>query len=455
MPESPEKAMQPKVLFLGWEYAPFVNGGLGIACTHLANELTNICDLKVVLPQVKKPEVKKAPEAQVIGMNQPEYDYIEEEQEVVKIRKAFKTMEVKVSLFPYSNEEIVVSSKKHYDLPYAEKIKTIKKVKRKITKAKPTPSDRFQTDTLFGNDIIKNVILYSKYVCKIAENLSFDIIHANDWMTFMAGMELKEKYGAKLILHIHSLEYDRAGAESRKWIRELEKDALNKADQVIAVSQYSKNLIQYQYNIDPKKIAVIYNGMEPIKPFHTKKRFKDPLVLFLGRVSGQKGPEYFLDVAKRVHRKNKNIRFIMAGHGDQLDRLVKISAEYNLGDRFHFTGYVDRGKVFKLFSMADIYCMPSVSEPFGLSAIEAAQFGIPIVLSERSGVAEVLPGALKANFWDVDLMAQHILTLLSNASTREISVKNNTNSIRNLTWFNAAKEVLSVYDKTLDNHNQN
>ncbi len=283
----------------------------------------------------------------------------------------------------------------------------------------------------------------------MASRINFDIIHAHDWMTFLAGIHLKDKLNKPLVLHVHSLNYDRIGPIYDGWIYQLEREALQKADLIIPVSNYTGRIIREHYGISTGRIVPIHNGIDPVKPFKTEKKFPEKLVLFLGRITLQKGPEYFLETAYRVIKKYPDVRFAIAGTGDKLRRLIEEGAYKEISHKLHFTGFIDRDKVYTLLSMSDVFCMPSLSEPFGLTALEAIQFGVPVVITQRSGAAEVLKSALLADFWDTELMANHIVELLKNKKLHAEKVREGKNEIKNLTWESAASKILDEYNKII------
>jgi hypothetical protein len=307
----------------------------------------------------------------------------------------------------------------------------------------------FKAGDLYGPDLGSKVIEFSKVAAKLAMLEPFDIIHAHDWMTFLAGVEVKKATGKPLVVHVHALQYDRAGADARGWIYDLEKYGMEEADRIIPVSRYTGEIIATHYGINPNKIRPVHNGADPVEAFETKKKFPEKLVLFLGRLTSQKGPEFFLETASRVIAVNPHVRFVVAGTGEKLRPLIESGAFRGLGAHFHFTGFLDKEKVNDLLSMTDVYCMPSVSEPFGLSALEAAQFGIPAVISKQSGVAEVLQGALKADYWDVELMARHINDLLTDDELRAKVIEQAKLDIAASTWDAAAAKVLKIYMELL------
>jgi len=427
-----------KVLMLGWEFPPLFNGGLGIACAGLCNALSEFVDLTLVVPKISKEQIKS--KHKILGLNRLNEEFIENIVYEDVAKEVEKVYEIEIELDPYY-VETHKSEKKTFMEKEVEKIK-----KQKVGQMR----EKFQFENLYGDDVIQKVIFYAELVKKISSSIDFDIIHAHDWMTFLAGLELKKMTGRPLVLHVHSLDYDRAGSESRGWIYDIEKTALNEADLIMPVSNYTGNILTSHYNIGKNKILTIHNGIDSEKVYKKKKSFPEKMVLFIGRLTGQKGPEYFLDIATKIYKKYKDVRFVIAGTGERLTHLLEDGAYRQIGNRVHFTGFINREKIKELLSMADVYCMPSVSEPFGLTALEAAQFEVPTVISERSGVAEVLKGSLKADFWDIDLMVEHITQLLSNEQKRREIIENNKRDLENLTWQNAAKEVAKAYDSLLN-----
>lgn len=263
-------------------------------------------------------------------------------------------------------------------------------------------------------------------------------------------MEVKKATGKPLVVHLHASQFDRAGADARGWIYDIEKFGMEQADAVIPVSKYTGTIASGHYAIDPHKIFPIHNGADPVKVFKGKKKFPEKLVLFLGRLTAQKGPGFFLQIAAKVLEQTDDVRFVMAGTGEKLRQLIESGAFKGVGDKFHFTGFLNKDKVNELLSITDIYCMPSVSEPFGLSALEAAQFNIPAVISKQSGVAEVMKGALKADFWDVNKMAEHIVHLCTDEELYRKVVEQSTEDIKASTWDAAADKVIRVYEHVLN-----
>ena len=421
-----------RVLKLGWEFPPLINGGLGVACLGLSQALAKHVDLRVIVP-------RSAPDAsfdgfQLTGLNNLRIEELQSVEGHYRYESFAQIDRVPIHLDPYDTSETTV-----------EQIRMEPGGEIKFSQTTRNQLEQFKMGELYGADLGTKVVEFSKIAAKLALLTDFDIVHAHDWMTFLAGVEVKKATGKPLVLHVHASQYDRAGADARGWIYDIEKYGMEEADAVIPVSRYTGQVCAGHYGIDPAKIHPVHNGAEPVRVFSTRKKFPEKLVLFLGRLTAQKGPEFFLEIASKVLDVNKNVRFVMAGTGERLKPLIESGAFRGLGGYFHFTGFLNKEKVNELLSMTDIYCMPSVSEPFGLSALEAAQFGIPAVISKQSGVAEVLKGALKADFWDVELMAKHIIDLLEDDELRERVVKQAEQDMASSTWDAAAEKVVSIY----------
>lgn len=450
-----------KVLMLGWEFPPLINGGLGIACLGLGRALAQRVELSFILPKVDPTYLVE--QLELIGLNHLD-DLVVDRANLEKSLASVSNVhwiegEVASRMLPYQPEEIerqagrgVVSSSTAEGTS-----RLLKKSEKVVDRLNEVGlGDRlamFQEDNLYGEDVGERVWAYAQIAASLAEDMDFDIVHAHDWMTFVAGMEIKKRTGKPLVLHVHSLNYDRGGPDSRGWIYDIEKSAMEMADLVIPVSRYTGTICTGHYGIDSNKVHFVHNGADPVETFRSESPFKHGLVLFLGRLTGQKGPRFFLEIAAKVLEKNPNVCFVMAGTGERMKELIEYGAFKDVGDRLHFTGFLNKEKVNKLLSMTDVYCMPSVSEPFGLSAIEAAQYGIPAVISKQSGVAEVLTHALSADFWDVELMAQHITDLLTDPAARAEAVNHSLTDQENCTWEAAAGRVVDLYGEQLGIHN--
>lgn len=445
---------RPRVLKLGWEFPPLINGGLGVACLGLSRALAKHADLRVVVPRAA-PEVKYDG-FRLTGLNNLGAKDLRPTEDKYRYESFAEIKRVPIPLDPYASDETKVEK-------VSREPDALRKPNNLCEPDEPQePDDEiplsqttknqleiFKKGDLYGGDLGAKVIEFSKVAAQLAMKWDFDIIHAHDWITFLAGIEVKKATGKPLVVHVHASQYDRAGADDRGWIYEIEKYGMQEADRVIPVSRYTGEICAGHYGINRRKIRPIHNGADPVRVFQTEKAFPEKLVLFLGRLTAQKGPEFFLEIAGKVLKSNKNVRFVMAGTGERLKPLLESSAFRGLGGRMHVTGFLNKDKVNELLSMTDVYCMPSVSEPFGLSALEAAQFGIPAVISRQSGVAEVLKGALTSDYWDTDRMAGHINALLTDDQLREQIVKQAASDIQASTWDAAAEKVVAVYRELL------
>lgn len=454
-----------KVLMLGWEFPPLINGGLGIACLGLGRAMAQQVELSFILPKVDPAFL--VDQLELIGLNHLDGRSVDQE----KVEKNLAEMsladvahvkwiegEAASGLLPYQLEEVErATGRSGHSQVTIERQKKALAGEKVVNRLKAIGLDErlamFREDTLYGEDVGERVWAYAQVAASLAEDMDFDIVHAHDWMTFVAGMEIKKRTGKPLVLHVHSLNYDRGGPDARGWIFDIEKSAMEAADLVIPVSRYTGTICTDHYGIDAAKVHFVHNGADPVKTYRSESPFKDGLVLFLGRLTGQKGPRFFLEIAAKVLEKNPGVCFVMAGTGEKMKELIEYGAFKDVGDRLHFTGFLNKEKVNKLLSMTDVYCMPSVSEPFGLSAIEAAQYGIPAVISKQSGVAEVMTHARHADFWDVNLMADHINELLTDPQAREEAVQHSLEDQKNCTWEAATERIIELYANQLGIHN--
>ncbi len=417
--------MKPKILMLGWEFSPQVSGGVGIACVGIAKALHSHVDLSVITPHVKDGDVLKGAEeflTEQVEVSQ-EYTY----QEFLDVVE-----QVYPSISPYGN---VVNSS------------YLKKEKITRTDTKNFSIEHFYPVGGVQDEMYQKVLAYTYEAINLGMQKSFDVIYAHDWVTFLAGVELKKRTGKPLVLHIHSLQYDRSGADPKDkgWIYEIERHGMMTADLIIAVSAYTANVCEYHYGILSDNISVVHNGINSVKSYRKENKTKEKVVVFIGRVTSQKSPNNFLKIAKEILNTNQKVRFVIAGVGDELAEMKSIvKKSIELKSKVEFRGHLSRKGINDLLAIADVYCMPSVSEPFGLSALEAVQFAVPVVVSRQSGVAEVLSGALVAEYWDVRKMAGHVLELLKNKKIHKKAVETLQKDVLKLTWENTTQKLLTV-----------
>jgi len=321
--------------------------------------------------------------------------------------------------------------------------------------ANPFSLKGLQNPGLFGNvlEILKQpfylfgqVREYTAMAVDIASKLSFDVIHAHDWLTFPAGMILKAISGRPLVVHIHATEFDRAGGPGDRRIHDIEYAGTCYADRVIAVSDYTADTISEKYCISREKIKTVHNAYTLADSTRDYGRiFKEPTVLFLGRITLQKGPDYFLEIARKVIGHNKNVRFIMAGSGDMERAVLHRAAYLGLGTRFLAAGFLERDEVENILSATDIFILPSVSEPFGIAPLEAMSRGAVAIISKHAGVAEVIQTAYKIDFWDIDQMVSAIIHLIENPEEfRQMSERGRA-EVASLQWDEAVKKIIGLF----------
>lgn len=304
----------------------------------------------------------------------------------------------------------------------------------------------------YGNTIFEEVERFTAHVVNLTAGRAFDIIHAHDWMTFPAGVALAQITGKPLIVHIHSLEHDRSGYSINEQINQIERFGMEAADKVIAVSYYTARSIQRFHSISAEKISVVHNGVYPrqaVQGYKLKKTWPRNVVLFLGRVTQQKGPDFFVEVAARVIPLVPDVLFVLAGSGDMLPGLIERVQVLGLDDNFLFPGFLKGEELEEMYSIADLYVMPSTSEPFGIAALEAISFDTPVIVSRQSGVSEVISGALKADFWDVDRMADLIVNSLLHEELRTEMLVQAKDEIKSLHWDASALKTIEVYQEVL------
>jgi glycosyltransferase involved in cell wall biosynthesis len=310
----------------------------------------------------------------------------------------------------------------------------------------------------YGGDLFAEVQRYARLACKIAANEEFDVIHAHDWMTYQAGIAVKQLTGKPLVVHVHSTEFDRSGENVNQQVYDIERAGIHAADRVITVSYLTRGIVLARYGGDPKRVRVVYNAIDDngagestaLPDIGTDEK----IVLFLGRITMQKGPEYFLGAAKRVLEVYQNVRFIMAGSGDLVRPSIEMAAEMGIGHKVLFTGFLRGDDVRRVFRMADLYVMPSVSEPFGIAPLEALSNDVPVLISKQSGVAEILTHALKVDFWDVDEMANKIVAVLRHPPLQSTLRDHGRMEVRRMSWTDSAADCVRVYEEAIEDHKQ-
>ncbi|HEX8040139.1 MAG TPA: glycosyltransferase family 4 protein [Chryseosolibacter sp.] len=459
-----------KVLMFGWEFPPHISGGLGTACLGLTRSLSaHKVKVLFVVPKLYGDETEK--DARLInasairitprkrlpnkshGVSQPIVARAVGS-EAKESRHAMSYLEIPAGLSPYESpragvrHEHSLSSWNYSFHARADVTHSSNATEETPPAAEPdTPSDHYDFTGTYGDNLLEEVKRYGTVGGIVAGKYSFDVIHAHDWMTFLAGIEAKRRTKKPLVVHVHSTEFDRAGEHINPEMFEIEKTGLHEADRVIAVSNWTKEILVSRYGVPAERVNVIHNGIGPKEEAgeFAFPDFASHFVTFLGRVTYQKGPRFFVDAAQKVLQEFPDAHFIVAGAGDLLPQMIERVAQLNMSSNFHFTGFLRGSQVDQIWSLTDVYVMPSVSEPFGIAPLEAIQSGVPVILSNQSGVAEVMPHAIKVDFWDVKALAGAICSVLRYESLSHVLRQNSKQHVQLLTWDKAACNVKALY----------
>lgn len=465
---------------LGWEFPPFISGGLGTACYGLTRALDRMGHrVTFVLPKA----VDRGTTSHV-NLVSPEPEL---EQTVARVQamaasgaKPADIAAMQYRLPGLKNVEFFgVPSQRHSPYPSGGEQDRAGQLARDVAARGTATRDEIDAlraagvwvgddDALipvqpedikilqrggdYHGDVVGDAQRYARLVVTLCRGQNFDVIHCHDWMTYPAAMALAQITGRPMIAHIHSTEFDRSGEHVHQKVYDIERRGMHAAIRVVAVSNYTKSLCIQRYGLDPDKIDVVYNGIDqggqPTDDDNIES--KDKIVLFLGRITMQKGPEYFVAAAKKVLEKMDNVKFIVAGSGDMARRMIELAAEMGIGHKVLFTGFLRGKDVARVFRMADCYVMPSVSEPFGIAPLEAMSHDVPVIISKQSGVSEVLTHALKVDFWDVNEMANKILAVLRHPPLSQTLREHGRFELRRLTWDGAASQCVELYHRAVE-----
>jgi glycogen synthase len=435
-----------KVLMLGWEYPPHIAGGLGIACHGLSESLSEEgIHITFVVPHLSGEEdmsrVNLVSASDInVNLASPKENAPDNKQ--VTENQNIETILVESALSSYNLAHLTgpLTSFQHWN----NKILTSVNQPERISKPP-------QFKGGYGKDLLDEVGRYAVVVEEIARTTEFDVIHAHDWMTYPAGLAASRVSGKPLVIHVHATEFDRAGDGGSAAVYDIEKTAIAKCDKVVAVSKWTADLLVEKYNADSTKVDVVHNGIFQNKT--TGERSTTPvsekIVTFLGRVTFQKGPEYFVETAKKVLKQFPDCHFVMAGSGDALPQMIHRVATAGISSHFHFTGFLNKKDIDRLLSFSSVYVMPSVSEPFGITPLEAIQAQVPVIISKQSGVSEVIPHALKVDFWDTDALTQAVCSVLRHKSLATTLRKNASETLGSISWNSAAKKIKRLYYETI------
>lgn len=419
-----------KALMFGWEFPPHILGGLGTASYGLTKGMAENgnMDISFVIPKPHGDEDKSF--ANIIGActtpiawRDPDWDYVQ------------------------SRIGNVMNPQLYYDLRshiYAD-----------FNYMNVNDLGCIEFSGRYPDNLLEEINNYSIVAGVIARTLDFDIIHSHDWLTYPAGIHAKQVSGKPLVIHVHATDFDRSRGNVNPTVFGIEKDGMTNADHIITVSNLTRQTVIEKYGIDPAKVTTVHNAVESLsdelKNVQVPK-MKEKIVTFLGRITMQKGPEYFVEAAAKVLQKVHNVRFVMAGSGDMMEKMIDLAAQKDIADRFHFPGFQKGKQVYEMLKASDVYIMPSVSEPFGISPLEAMQMGVPSIISKQSGCAEILNHVIKIDFWDIDAMADAIYSIISYPAMYNQMHEEGLAEVDGIQWKKAGKKVIDIYNKILNNH---
>lgn len=443
-----------RVFMLGWEFPPHISGGLGTACYGMTRGLDEIgvevCFvLPTAIPMGAASHVALRSPAD-LGLGGPA-DIERWEETITREFERVEVHRVAALLQPYATPA-----------GYEEAVRRLvqqQTQQRQAEAASPgegvpslAPQGSFfpGAGAHYGGDLMGQVYRYARLAVELARREQFDVVHAHDWMTYPAGLAVAAAKRKPLIVHVHSTEFDRAGENVNQQVYEIERTGMHGADRVVCVSYLTRNIVTSRYGVPADRCEVVYNAVDlpdggswQMTPIRTTEK----IVLFLGRLTMQKGPEYFLRAAKKVTEKFTDVRFVVAGSGDMIAQCVQEVADLKLGRYVTFTGFLRGDDVARVFEMADLYVMPSVSEPFGIAPLEALSHNVPVIISKQSGVSEVLTHVLKVDFWDIDEMANKILAVLRHPPLQRTLRQHGHIELRKLSWRDSALKLRELYEQ--------
>lgn len=426
-----------RVLMFGWEFPPHISGGLGTASFGLTKGMSSLEDLEVIFVVPKTWGDEDKTRVRLIGAN--------------RIPVASRLVFYKGFRRPI--EKIEIFSK---IIPYTDPEEYYKRINAETTEhtifIQTNSKGLVEFSARYDGSLLDEIYKYSVVASVIAEENEFDIIHAHDWLAYPAGIAAMEVSGKPLIIHVHATDFDRSGGNVNPEVYRIEKQGMDAASKIITVSNLTRDIVINKYQIPPDKVETVYNAVDPVRITEevvVEKGFDEKVVTFLGRITMQKGPEYFIEAANKVLKVMPNVRFVMAGSGDMMERMMRRAAALKITDRFHFTGFLKGKDVFKMLTLSDVYIMPSISEPFGISPLEAMQSNVPVIISKQSGVSEILTHAVKTDFWDIDAMADAIYGILNYPALAQMFIKNGKEEVVRFKWDNSARHVRDIYYRVI------
>ena len=429
----------------GWEFPPHIAGGLGTACYGMTRGLArNDVEVIFVMPKASGDEDERF--VKVVNASDVEARYCDSSIEGADyIMRKISFIHIDSNMVPYISPEEFATYREGYE-----------RTGRKFwEKQGDSWTQRYTFSGKYGANLMEEVARYAVVAAEVARQLEgqFDVIHAHDWLTYFAGIAAKRVSGKPLVVHMHATSFDRSSSDNIDTrVYEIERAGMAAADRVIAVSNLTRNIVIEKYNIPAEKVVTVHNAVRFAEKEQElpERGVKDKIVTFLGRITFQKGPDYFVEAAAKVLKRVPNVRFVMAGSGDMMNHVIRRVARLGIADRFHFTGFLKGDDVHKMFQLSDVYIMPSVSEPFGISPLEAMRANVPSIISKQSGVAEVLDYAVKVDYWDVDAMADAIYGFVKYPAMAKMFSEKGLEEVTGLKWNNAAAKIKAVYEDAIN-----
>ncbi|MDE6324106.1 MAG: glycosyltransferase [Paramuribaculum sp.] len=417
-----------KALMFGWEFPPHILGGLGTASYGLTKGMWECGDMEIdfVIPRPWGDEERSF--ANIIGASQVPVVWRDVNREYVADRIGQ-----------------VMSPDLYFDLRnhiYAD-----------FNYLHTNDLGCIEFSGRYPDNLLEEINNYSICAGVIARTLTFDVIHSHDWLTYPAGIHAKKVTGKPLVIHVHATDFDRSRGKVNPTVFGIELDGMHHADHIITVSNLTRQTVIEKYGIDPSKVTTVHNAVTPLSEDLLNVEVtkpKEKIVTFLGRITMQKGPEYFVEAAAKVLKNNHNVRFVMAGSGDMMDKMINLAAERGIADRFHFPGFQKGKQVYEMLKASDVYIMPSVSEPFGISPLEAMQMGVPSIISKQSGCAEILNNVIKTDYWDIDAMADAINSIVTYPAMYSQLREDGLHEVNQITWDKAGAKVIDIYNKVIN-----
>ena len=418
-----------KALMFGWEFPPHILGGLGTASYGLTKGMSLQQDMEITFV-IPKP-------------------HGDEDQSFLKIIGACNVPVVwKDNTWEHVNNRIgkIMHPDEYFWLRNG--------IKYDFTRIFTNDLGCIDFSGRYPDNLIEEISNYEAVASVLAHQLEFDVIHSHDWLTYPAGVFVKRITGKPLVIHVHATDFDRSRGKVNPTVYNIEKTGMDIADHIITVSNLTRKIVIEKYHQDPRKVTTVHNAVEPLEHVESfvKKPRKDKVVTFLGRITMQKGPEYFVEAAHRVLQRTKNVRFVMAGSGDMMDAMIDLAAKRGIADRFHFPGFQRGSEVHEMLAQSDVYIMPSVSEPFGISPLEAMQVGTPSIISYQSGCAEILTHVIKTDYWDIDAMADAVYSIVTYPSMYKSLRELGLEEVNNIKWYDAGLKVRDIYNLVTGMH---